>query len=332
VANIGDIDGDGNTDIAVGQGYAETLWIIMLTKQGLVKSRKRIYEGMPGFDKLPARTFFGIRVCGLGDLDGDGVRDVMAASQDTGYRGNLWTLFLNSDGSLKSYRRIIPGVSPDFPDTVNYGGAFGSSLDAIGDLDGDSIMDVAVGHPLYKNASGKEVGRVHILFMNRDGSIKARQVIDSNNSNLGAIGERNYFGIVVFRMGDFNKDGIPDLGATMPEFDYVFPGGLTKSSGIFYILNLNGVPVKTSTGDVIKSDAQDFYVYPNPASDRLYVRSKKNQSIVRITLTDVSGRVCLSQNVNGTGSSIETRQLAPGTYQIQISDGTSQQSIQFIKH
>ena len=49
---------------------------------------------------------------------------------------------------------------------------FGSSMAFIGDLNGDGVVDLAVGAP-YDDDGGSNRGAVYVLFMNTDGTVKS---------------------------------------------------------------------------------------------------------------------------------------------------------------
>ena len=104
----------------------------------------------------------------LGDLDNDGIIElaVGADGDDAGgpARGALHILFLNSNGSVKSTVEINSDTNGL---TLSDGDEFGSSVANLGDLDGDGIIELAVG------ATGGDLNRgtLYILFLNRDGSV-----------------------------------------------------------------------------------------------------------------------------------------------------------------
>jgi len=110
VAGVGDLDGDGVGDLAVGAtgdddgGYDHgAVWILFLKPDGTVKSHRKISDTEGGFTGiLDLVDAFG-EVASLGDLDGNGVTDLAVGSvlDDDGGRdrGAVWVLFLDGVGS-----------------------------------------------------------------------------------------------------------------------------------------------------------------------------------------------------------------------------------------
>jgi hypothetical protein len=118
IASLGDIDGDGVPDLAVGARGDDdggdgrgAIWIVRLNSDGTAKSTAKISQTSGGFGgTLHDDGRFGRSVAALGDLDGDGVTDLAVGAErgDDGgtRRGEVWNLLLNADGSVKSSTKI----------------------------------------------------------------------------------------------------------------------------------------------------------------------------------------------------------------------------------
>mmetsp|Transcript_24546 Transcript_24546/g.33642 ORF Transcript_24546/g.33642 Transcript_24546/m.33642 type:complete len:559 (+) Transcript_24546:11-1687(+) len=197
---------------------------------------------------------FGTSVANIGDLDKDGVDDIaVGAVGENIYRynrstiistGGLYIIFLKKDGSTKSVTHI--GSQENGGPLLIAGDQFGYSVDAAGDLDGDSVLDIIVGAPGYSTSS------VYILFMNTNGSVKKSKLIrgriigailGANVMNGPPIHFGSRFGTAVANIGDLNKDGIQDFAVS----------ALDISSGFCQVfvlfLNRNGTVQNYSTID-----------------------------------------------------------------------------------
>ncbi len=133
-----------------------------------VGSEQKISETAGGFGGvLDADDLFGFSVAALGDLDGDGIEDlaVGAPSDDDGGfdQGAVWILFLNANGTVSSEQKIS-ATAGCFGGVLVGGDLFGSSVAALGDLDGDGIEDLAVG-AIWDDDGGTNQGAVWILFL-----------------------------------------------------------------------------------------------------------------------------------------------------------------------
>lgn len=101
---------------------------------------------------------FGEVVRTVGDANGDEVKDVLvgAPGEDVGATEDAGRVYLlsGSDGSI-----LDEFVSSN----VENGGRFGTALAAFNDLDGDSVLDVAIGAPEETVGSRTRAGRSYIF-------------------------------------------------------------------------------------------------------------------------------------------------------------------------
>ena len=214
VEPLGDLDGDGAIDIAVGarrtSGLKGAVWILLLNADGSVKAENKInYPGTGGDGQ------FGHGVANLGDLDGDGVTDLAIGSNtddDGGVnRGAAFIYFLNSDGSVKGSPQKISDTQGGFTGLLNNHDHFGASVEAIGDWDGDGNVDLAVGSQLDDDV-GFDKGALYILFLNSDGTVKSHQKISQASGGFGGVlNDRASLGASIALLDDMDGDGIAEL-------------------------------------------------------------------------------------------------------------------------
>jgi hypothetical protein len=243
VAALGDLDGDGTGDLAVGSPFedlaapdAGALWLLFLNGDGSVKSHVRLSAGAGGLGFATGQTEFGSAVAPLGDLDADGVPDVAVGADldDDGGpdRGAVWVLFLNGDGSVKAHAKISD-TEGGFGGVFKDEDGFGRSLARLGDLDGDGTTELAVGAPNYPDG-GPGRGAAWVLFLNPDGTVKDWQRISNTIGGFaGVITNQDHFGTSVAGLGDIDLDGVPDLAVGAPGDD---TGG--DDNGAVWVLRL----------------------------------------------------------------------------------------------
>ncbi|PZF71089.1 DUF4465 domain-containing protein [Taibaiella soli] len=72
-------------------------------------------------------------------------------------------------------------------------------------------------------------------------------------------------------------------------------------------------------------------VYPNPATDKLFVELANTTSVNQVNVIDMAGRVILSQPVAGDKVILNTANLAAGTYYLQLSGDAVHAGTRFVK-
>jgi len=250
VANIGDLNGNGVTDLAVGTYLDDTggtnrgaVYILFMNSDGTVASSVKIASGTNGGPTLADSDQFGISVANIGDLNGNGVTDLAVGSfgDDTGGtdRGATYILFMNSDGTVASSVKIASGTNggPTLADSDQ----FGFSVANIGDLNGNGATDLAVG-AFADDTSGTNRGAVYILFMNSDGTVASSVKIASGTNGGPTLADGDQFGASVANIGDFNGNVINEL-AVGARFDDT--GGTDR--GAIYILFLTTIVTSPAT-------------------------------------------------------------------------------------
>lgn len=223
LTSLGDLDGDGVVDLAVGAAGDDTggsgrgaVYILLLNADGTAKSTTRIASSVNGGPVLGNGDTFAV-VSSLGDLDGDGVTDIAvgASSADAGGadRGAVYILRLKADGTVKSSTTIANPGNGTLPaaDKDN----FGQAITTLGDLDGDGVVEIAVTANIH-DVNGDRAGAIHVLRLNADGTVKGKSRIAS-----GIVGGLTVspFGRLsgMTAIGDINGDGINDLAVGVSE-------------------------------------------------------------------------------------------------------------------
>ncbi len=244
--SIGDLDNDGVIDLAVGTAKDDdggtnrgAVYILFMNTDGTVKQLQKISSttgGLPN-NLLDDEDFFGIGVTGLGDIDNDGVNDIAvgAYSDDDGGldRGALYILFLNSNGTVKSFQKIS-STAGGFFGTLTDGNRFGSNIATLGDFDNNGTTDLIVSHK-NDDDGGTDRGALWLIFLNSDGTVKGHQKIsDTAGGFIPSLHDWDQFGESATLIGDLDNDGVKDIAVGAASDD---SGGTDR--GAVYILFLN---------------------------------------------------------------------------------------------
>lgn len=161
------------------------------------------------FDGPEAYTGLGVSVARVGDMDGDGVMDLVC-----GGSGYLSATGLVRTYSGKTGSKLLEIVGPK-PST-----GFGSRVAGAGDVNGDGAPDLLVGTPAYESAGEPERGAVWV-YSGADGALI--HFVEGDN-------QYDYFGYSIAGGADLDQDGFDDFVVGMTGFNgYV--GGARAYSG-----------------------------------------------------------------------------------------------------
>ncbi len=161
VANAGDVDNDGKSDIVVGAPAGAAGFGRVTVYSGANGSLLHTFDG----DAFP--DYLGFSVAGANDVNGDGYADIIAGAPfgATGFA----RVFSGKDGSTLM---TIPGqLSMDY---------MGRAVDGVGDLTGDGVPDLLVGAPQPFTGNGYAG-----LYSGADGSIQLQFLGSQTGDALG---------------------------------------------------------------------------------------------------------------------------------------------------
>lgn len=301
VGGVGDVNGDGFDDVVGGAPGHDTV--------GNNAGRAYVISGLDGsfihvMDGESAGDGFGIGAAGTGDLNGDGIGDVIVGASNAGANGKAY-VYSGADGSLLFDTSGEPGASA-------YGQFF---VSGVGDTNNDGTPDVYVGDfasnagngkayvysgvdgtPLhvFPGTSGEGVGpgRGTNADVNGDGAFDlliGHWQNDAGGTNAGRVTIRSGTNGTILRtitsttptealgfdavgIGDVNNDGFTDLllSAASNNRVYVIAG-----------IEIQGCLVAEPPESAAVVDGNRYLAMVPPPSGA--------PSAIRVTLTDLAG-------------------------------------------
>ncbi|MEZ6195873.1 MAG: hypothetical protein R3F20_09100 [Planctomycetota bacterium] len=194
LASAGDIDGDGIEDLIVGARSNDD--------GGLQAGSVYVFSGASGAllhqfmgavgDEL------GLSVAGPGDVNGDGVPDIVSGSPYADFP-------VVNAGYVRVYSGLDGSVLLNAAGAVT-DGRWGATVGRAGDINGDGFADVIAGASLEASGGVINSGRVAVLS-GFDGSVLFQDAAGGADYRIGH---------AVAGFGDLNGDGYDDFGYSVP--------------------------------------------------------------------------------------------------------------------
>ena len=230
IIKAGDVDGDGIDEWAVGCPFHNdvsssmgAIMILFMRDDGSVRETSLIKSVRTRVDSQ-----YGYALALLGDINEDGIPDLMVGvpSPESGTShsiGFVYTSTLSHDGQLYTstfidYEQLFISVDTEF----------GSAL-AVGDIDGDGVVDLFIGEPNIGS------GKIHLVYMHANGTVDR-----SRNSVTLALGQSSAsrFGSSVCIAGDLQNLGL---------FTDVYMGSPGDNVVYHRTFNRDGTVVRSNT-------------------------------------------------------------------------------------
>ena len=238
VSDAGDVNGDGLDDVIIGAPFVDVSgtddsardfsgasYVVFGKTDGGIIELSEIADATSeqGFAingaPLPAGAgdgnFSGISVSGAGDVNGDGLDDVIiGAHYRDGNTGASYVVFGKTNNDIVQ----LSAIADDADDAgfiikgVDAGDQSGYSVSGAGDINGDGLDDLIIG-ARGAGPNGGNSGASYLVFGKSDGSTVELSLVELgiNGFVINGASEGDSSGRSVSRAGDVNGDGFDDL-------------------------------------------------------------------------------------------------------------------------
>ena len=239
IASAGDMNGDGKGDFVVGADGADNV-AFSCGNAFLVLSSGLSSEGLHPIVQVATEFWgsteaekLGSAVGGGGDIDGDGLHDILIGASGYG-QGGVAYIVLAADIDFYSMGLIKDIALPFFGEAHE---KVGSSLSTAGDIDDDGLHDVLIGAPASVYTQNLP-GHTYVLT--------GEQITQQDYGHPFAIVEGNlgdHTGQSVSPAGDFDGDGSVDILLGAPSLynhneggaAYVYSGSVLANGGTHFV-------------------------------------------------------------------------------------------------
>ncbi len=233
VAGVGDTDGDGCDDFLVGAMASlvedEPRGAAFLFTRG-VSGALSLHDADATIEGAGAVYGVGERVAGAGDVDADGLADVLVSASERLETHDLGLIALIR-GPVDGTTSILEAdmlLSASLPDD-----RAGSAIAGAGDVDADGRDDILIGAPRHY-ALGHDRGRVYLIHGSDDSGESSLMT-----ANVVFVGEtdNSFAGSAVAGAGDVNGDGFADclVGAPLDSSGAPWGGAVYLLQGPFVL-------------------------------------------------------------------------------------------------
>ena len=311
VSGAGDVNGDGLADLIVGASGADPNGdsdagesYVVFGKTGTsAVDLGNLGSGGFRIDGIDAGDYAGRAVSGAGDVNGDGLADLIVGAfganpNGDGRAGESYVVFGKTGTSVVDLGNL--GSGGFRIDGIDASDNAGRAVSGAGDVNGDGLADLIVGAYFADPNGDSGAGESYVVFGKTNTSTVDLGNLGSGGFRINGIDAGDRSGVAVSGAGDVNGDGLADLivgaSGTDPNGDsyagesyVVFSLQTPPLSAVYRARSRNGNPPQTAVGvsgdgsNASHPDARTWIDFAD--GDDL----PSNASIETVTLTRNSG-------------------------------------------
>jgi hypothetical protein len=340
-----DYDLDGDLDAAIS-GNNDALEAKFYLYKNQDKQFELVYSGIDGFALGDADW---------GDFDNDGDPDLLMSGKATGCGAVVSGIYRN-DGN-GSFYKLSQEITTAMRCTLEW-----ADFDNDGDLDflisGNNYNEVPF-TMLYRNVAGANTFAVNSLPAAPDGIVTELDGDSAILSWAAATDDQTPGTGLTYNVRLGTTPGGNELAPSMADagsgYRFITAPGNAGQNRSLTIENLEpgtyfwsvqsidqamegsafsdeqSFTINTTGIDNSSNSPGNFIVYPNPVRDQLYIRFEENTVPKQIIINDLSGKIVISFSTDRSYVKLNTHNLKPGAYFINVESDNLIFSQQFLK-
>ncbi len=274
VSVAGDVNGDGLSDVIVGAFRADPAgnnsagesYVVFGKADGTPVNLSAVAAGSGGFviNGINPDDRSGITVSGAGDVNGDGLADLLIGARfadpaGNGNAGESYVVFGKADGTPVDLSAVAAGTGGFVINGIDPGDGSGGKLSGAGDVNNDGLADVIVAAPLAGPGSDSNyAGESYVVFGKADGTPVNLSAVAAGSGGfvINGIDPGDLSGAGVAGAGDVNGDDIADVIVGAFRAD---PAGNNEAGESYVVFGkADGLPVNLSS---VAAGSGGFVIY-----------------------------------------------------------------------
>jgi len=278
-ASGGDLNADGFADFVVSSGAHDSVYVIF-GEDGIAPSGRVMLADLDGSNGFVingvAGSETGESVSSAGDVNGDGVADLLVSAWNTNQMGvpgagACYVIFggatLGAGGSLdlaslNGANGFVVHGSSDYHH-------IGTEVSIVDDLNGDAHSEIVVAASFGDPGGRADAGQTYVLFggvgVGAGGAIDVSTLNGTNGFVINGVNSADESGESLASVGDVNDDGVSDLliGASLAD-----PNGESSGGETYVIFGTPGIGASGAVELAALDGTDGFVLLGEAAGDR----------------------------------------------------------------